>query len=169
MIVTWAWKGVKGRWRRICNIPQLENYKLSLWQKNEAGSEVFALCVMILVVSGRIFWHPSDTLSPECTDRYCGTHMIILWHLWIFLDPFWVFSDTKIWFLTPQYLYVILLQMGVLGSMYPDWIHIVPKGYVNLMAYVTRPHDWRISVARGRKTLWKKNNFFEWSSDVLGR
>ena len=49
---------------------------------------------------------------------------------------FWVFADTRIWFLTPQYLYVILLQMGVLGSVCPDWIHIVPKGYVNLMAYV---------------------------------
>ena len=32
------------------------------------------------------------------------------------------------------------------------------------LAYVTRPHDWRIRVARGKlKTSWREKNNFVWS------
>ena len=32
--------------------------------------------------------------------------------------------------------------MGVFGNRYPVWIHMVPKGYVNFMAYVNCPTQW---------------------------
>ncbi len=105
---------VSCKYRGMSKLPQLEDYELSLMQKLKLSAGCFALRVIILVVSKSIFWHLLDTTSPDCTDRYCGTHRLISWHLWIFGDPFWVLFDTKICFLTPQNLYVILLPNGSL-------------------------------------------------------
>ena len=43
--------------------------------------------------------------------------------------------------------------MGDLGSMYSDWIHIVPKGYANSMAYVTYPQKNKEAVIACYRTV----------------
>ncbi len=70
-------------------------------QKMKLSAGCFALNVMILVVSKSIFWHLADSTSPDCTDRCCGAYWIFSWHLWIFVDPFWVSFWKKIYSLTP--------------------------------------------------------------------
>ncbi len=109
---------VSCKYMGMCKLPQLENYELSLMQKMKLSAGFFALNVMILVVSKSIFWHLADSTSPDSTDRCCGAYRIFSWHLWIFVDPFWVsfwkndiLSDTLD-------LYVILVQMGFFDNKY---------------------------------------------------
>jgi len=41
-------------------------------------------------------------------------------------------------------------------SKVPPGTKVTPGTRGEPLAYVTRPHEWRISVARGTKTLWEK-------------
>ncbi len=102
--------------RGMCKFPELENYELSLTLKMKlpAGCRIF--CVMILVVSKSIFWHIADTTSPYYTGMHFGTHRIFPWHLWTFVDSFWVSFWCKDVFTDTSSLYNILLQMGVFGN-----------------------------------------------------
>ena len=111
----------------MCKLPQLEMYELSLMQKMKLSVGCFALNVMILVVSKSIFWHLADSRSPDCTDRCCGTHRIFFWHLWIFVDPFWVSFWQKDMLSDTLDLYIILVPIGVFGNKYQTGYIWYPK------------------------------------------
>ncbi len=87
----WATKGstknIEAIWQRMA--PQLENNELSLMQKMKLSAGCFVLNFMILVASKSIYWHLADSTNSDCTDR-CWIHRIFSWHLWIFVNPFWV-------------------------------------------------------------------------------
>ncbi len=125
--------GVSCKYRETCKLHQLENYELSLWHKWSYQWGVL-LSVSWFWWCQKISFHTFLTVQSVLTGTVEPTDFP--WHLWIFMDLFWVSYDTKIWFLTPQDHYVILLQMGVLCSLYSDWIHMLPKGYLNLIASV---------------------------------
>ena len=88
------------------------------------SSGLFALCVMILVVSESMFWHLPGTTNPECTDRCCG-------------DPTGSFSDTSrsLWIgfeylLTQRY---VSWHLKIFMSSSPKWESLVvciQTGYI---------------------------------------
>ena len=137
----------------MCKISQLENYELSLMVKMKLWTRSLVLSVMILVVSKSIFWHLQVQIVWEGAVEPTGSFPDTSGSLWI---RFWYLSDKR----------YVFWHFRSLCHFGPNWESLVisiqfgyiwyPKGYVNSMAYVTRPHDWRISVACGRKTLWEK-------------
>ena len=122
--------------RGMCKLPQLENYDLSLMQKWSYQQDVLLLMSWFWWCQRVSFdtWLAAQvqivlTGAVEPTGSYpdtSGSHGSVL-TIVLVKD---MLSDTLDH-------YVILLQMRVFGSMYSDWIHMVPKGYVNSLAYVT--------------------------------
>ena len=132
-------------------LSQLENYELNLGWKMKLWARLSALQDLW------ILW--IYMVQPQDVGSFGSTwfNLKMCWNLG-FLDLGFNFKIL--------YLFSFL---GVLSTMYSDMYfyckYDTQGSYVNLMAYVTRPHDWRISVARGRKTLWEKY-LREWSNVI---
>ncbi len=113
-----------------------------VWLTTEKQTEIYIICYMLSVTN-------KGLSKRRCIQKKC-------WVGWVPVKrpnglPKNMLSiihrtkiqPKKICFLTPWIFTSFCSQMGVFGNRYSVWIHMVPKGYVNSMAYVTAL-EWSI-------------------------